>query len=83
MPTQFDRYHAELTASAVHGRSAAGHIEVNRNDRGEISVTIEAGTFRELTHKQLCAEVRGALLAALGDYSRTADRLFQRWGGAL
>ena len=83
MATQFERFRAELDASPVHGRSPNGYVEVNRNERGEISVIVERGTLRELTHKQLTDEVRAALVAALGDYSRTSDRLFQRWGGTL
>jgi hypothetical protein len=83
MATQFERFRAELDTSPVHGRSPDGYVEVNRDERGEITVTVERGAFRELTHKQLTDEVRGALAAALGDYSRTSDRLFQRWGGNL
>jgi hypothetical protein len=77
----FERFRAALDASPVRGRSSLGHVEVRRDEHGDITVTIEPGTFRELTHRQLTEEVRGALAAAVSDYSRTSDRLFQRWGG--
>jgi hypothetical protein len=83
MPSQFEQFRSELDASPVHGRSRYSYVEVNRDDRGDISVTIEPGTFRELTHQQLVDEVRGALAAAVSDYSQISDRLFRRWGGTL
>ncbi|MFY1669212.1 YbaB/EbfC family nucleoid-associated protein [Plantactinospora sp. WMMB334] len=83
METQYDRFRAELDSSPVHGRSALGYVEVRRDAKGEISVSIEPGAFRELTHRQLTDEVHGALATALADYARTSERLFQRWGDNL
>jgi DNA-binding protein YbaB len=83
MPSQFEQFRAELDGSPVHGRSPLGYVEVTRDEHGDITVTIEPGTFRELTHNQLTAEVRAALAAAVSDYSNTSNRLFQRWGGSL
>ena len=83
MPTPFEQFRAELDATPIKGRSPRRYVQVSRDAKGEITVTIEAGTFAELTHRQLTDEIRGALTAALGDYSRASDRLFQRWGGVL
>ena len=81
MTTPLERFRAERDASPVHGRSPDGYVEVSRDATGRIGVSIREGAFRELTHRQLTAEVRGALTAAVGDYSRIADQLFHRWGG--
>jgi hypothetical protein len=81
MPTPLEQFQAERDSSPVHGRSPDGYVEVRRDVHGEISVSIRDGAFRELTHKQLTAEIRGALAAAVSDYSRISDRLFHRWGG--
>lgn len=81
MLTPLEQFRAERDSTPVHGRSPQGYVEVHRDGHGEISVSIEPGAFRELTHKQLTAEIRGALAAAVADYSRISDRLFQRWGG--
>jgi hypothetical protein len=81
MTTPLERLRAERDASPVQGRSPDGWVEVRRDARGEISVSIRDGALRELTHAQLTAEIRGALTAAVADYSRISDRLFQRWGG--
>ena len=81
MSTPLDRFRAERDASPVYGRSPDGYVEVSRDATGRIGVSIREGAFRELTHRQLTDEVRGALTAAVSDYSRTADRLFHRWGG--
>ncbi|WP_422770777.1 YbaB/EbfC family nucleoid-associated protein [Plantactinospora sp. WMMC1484] len=83
MENQYDRFRAELDSSPVHGRSPLGYVEVRRDAKGEISVSIGPGAFRELTHRQLTDEVHGALAAAIADYSQTSERLFQRWGGTL
>ena len=83
MTSQFEHFREELSTAPVRGRSPHGYVEVQRTDRGEVVASIERGAFRELTHQQLTDEVRGALLDAVSDYSRTSDRLFQRWGGIL
>ncbi|MFC6021850.1 hypothetical protein ACFP2T_37525 [Plantactinospora solaniradicis] len=83
MRSQYEHFRAELDAHPVRGRSPRGYVEVQRDDRGEINVLIERGAFGQLTHKELTNEVHGALTAALHDYSRTSERLFQRWGGNL
>jgi hypothetical protein len=79
--TPLEQFRAERDASPVHGRSPGGWAEVRRDARGEISVRIRDGALRELTHEQLTAEIRGALAAAVADYSQISDRLFRRWGG--
>jgi hypothetical protein len=82
MLSPIEQFRTELEASPVRGRSPEGWVEVERDERGEISVRVEPGAFRSLTHRQLTDEIRGALTAAVTDYSKTSDRLFQRWGGA-
>ena len=81
MLTPLEQFGTERDSTAVHGRSPDGYVEVRRDAHGEISVSIRPGAFRELSHKQLTAEIRGALAAAVSDYSRISDRLFSRWGG--
>ena len=81
MTTPLEQFRAERDSSPVYGRSPDGYVEVRRDARGEISVHIREGALRELTHRQLTAEIRGALAAAVSDYSTISDRLFHRWGG--
>jgi hypothetical protein len=80
--TPLEQFRSERDTSPVHGRSPEGYVEVRRDTRGEISVRIRDGAFRELSHRQLTAEIRAALAAAVSDYAAISDRLFQRWGGS-
>ncbi|GAA0561484.1 hypothetical protein GCM10010172_50850 [Paractinoplanes ferrugineus] len=82
MTGPIEQFRTELEASPISGRSPDGWVQVGRDRHGEISVRIEPGAFRSLSHRQLTDEIRGALTAAVADYSRISDRLFQRWGGA-
>jgi hypothetical protein len=82
-PPVLAQFRAALDASPVRGESPDGFIEVRRDDRGEIEVTVAPGTVGRLSPARLEAEVRGALVAAVGDYSRTSDRLFERWIGPV
>lgn len=79
MQTPLEQYRQALTHSRVRGRSPREFVEIVRDERGEISVHIEPGTFRELTHRELTDEIRDALVTALADYAATADRLYRRW----
>jgi hypothetical protein len=81
-PPALEHFRSALDASPVRGVSPDGFVEVRRDDHGDIEVTVEPGTVDRLSHGRLEDEVRGALVAAIGDYSRTSDRLFERWVGA-
>jgi len=81
MLTPLEQFRAARDSAPVHGRSPDGYVEVRRDEHGEISVSIRRGAFRELTRTQLTAEIRGALAAAVSDYSHISDQLFTRWGG--
>jgi hypothetical protein len=80
-PPTLEHFRSALDASPVRGVSPDGYVEVRRDDNGDIEVTVEPGTVGRLSHARLEDEVRGALVAAVGDYSRTSDRLFDRWVG--
>ncbi len=80
-PEVLEHFRSELDASPVRGVSPDGYVEVRRDDHGDIEVTVEPGTVGRLSRARLEDEVRGALTAAVGDYSRTSDRLFERWVG--
>jgi hypothetical protein len=82
-PPALAHFRSELDASPVRGVSPDGFVEVRRDDRGDIEVTVEPGTVGRLSHARLEDEVRGALVAAVGDYSRASDRLFERWVGPV
>ncbi len=63
------------------GVSADRSVTITLTGRGGIEVMVEPGTVGRLSPARLADEVRGALVAAVGDYSRASDRLFERWAG--
>lgn len=81
VPPALEHFRSALDASPVRGESPGGFVEVRRDDQGDISVTVQPGAVSRLGLGRLADEVRGALAAAVADYSRTSDRLFALWAG--
>jgi hypothetical protein len=75
MQTRAEKYRETLDHLPINGESPRGFVQVQRNDRGEVTVTVRRGTFAQLTEAELAREIHGGLDAALQEYARKGREL--------
>jgi hypothetical protein len=76
------QYHQAARAIRAHGESADGWVTVTRDSSGEISVNIRRGMLERCSPSQVAAEIRSALLAAVGDHHEQYRQLRIRHFGS-
>ncbi|MEV4705523.1 hypothetical protein [Actinoplanes sp. NPDC049316] len=69
------RYFDAVTAIRAHGTSTGGWVNVTRAEDGHLDVRVRPGMLRRLDEREVAAEIRTALLAALADHRRQYVRL--------
>jgi hypothetical protein len=82
MQSAIDRHLEIAERLPVHATSPRGYVEVDRSEKGDISVKLRNGALRRLNRDELASEIAGGLEAALRDYSEKSHEARRRLVGA-